>query len=142
MLTTNFKKEIWKPKGNGPWIVLRLQPSKLGEEAELRLAQIIFRPGNGEIIPTTVSEKEWRQYNGYRAVSIFFLLAAAKRLEPLSPNQEVPIERTPVRPSWLTTFAEYTQETKFQKSKWLQNAFGLQTSGKMGSRLVIGWANF
>jgi hypothetical protein len=140
MQTTNQKIDNWKSKGNGPWIVLRLQPSQTGIEAELRLAEIIFRPANGQINCTLVSKDFWKQYNGYRAIAIFLLLAAAKRTEALSPGKILPIATTSLRPSWLTAISELTQEKKFQNSVWLSNAFGIQTSKKIGCKMVNGLA--
>ncbi len=120
------KIEQWKPKGDGPWIVLRLEPAKSNEDADLRLAEIVFRPTKGgEIIQNGISSELWKRYNGYRAISIFMLLAAAKRTTSINPTAEVSIIATPLRPSWPNTFCELIQKRKFENSVWLQKCFGI-----------------
>ena len=123
------KIEQWKPKGDGPWIVLRLEPAKSNEDADLRLAEIVFRPTKGgEIIQNGISSELWKRYNGYRAISIFMLLAAAKRTTSINPTAEVSIIATPLRPSWPNTFCELIQKRKFENSDWLKKCFGISLS--------------
>jgi hypothetical protein len=123
------KIEHWKPRGNGPWILLRLEPSKSNEDADLRLAEIVFRPvAGGGIIRSKVTPELWKRYNGYRAMAIFMLLAAAKRTTSINPDDEVSIIATPLRPAWPNTFSELIQKKKFENSDWLKMFFGLSKS--------------
>lgn len=131
------KIEQWKLRGTGPWIVLRLEPAKSNEDADLRLAEIGFRPTKGgEIITSRITPDLWKRYNGYRAITIFMLLAAAKRTTSINPDDEFSIIATPLRPSWPNTFCELIQKGKFENSFWLKKCFGLSQSQQSQAKQV------